>query len=50
MRDKPNNIHMSGLFLKEWEDHKETKEEIEKAWRHIHRKGRKIWDQEEMFP
>ena len=41
MRDKPSNIHLRGFFLKEGEDHKESKEEIEKAWRHIHRKGRK---------
>ena len=41
MRDKPNSIHMSGFFLKEGEVHKESKEEIVKAWRHIHKKGRK---------
>ena len=41
MRDKPNSIHLSGLFLKEGEDHKEAKEEIAKAWHHIHRKSRK---------
>ena len=41
MRDKPNSIHLSGLFLKEGEDHKKSKEEIAKAWRYIHRKSRK---------
>ena len=41
VRDKLNNIHLSGFFLKEGEDHKEDKKEIEKAWRHIHRKGRR---------
>ena len=41
MRDKPNSIHLSGFFLKEGEVHKEAKEEIVKAWRHIHRKSRK---------
>ena len=40
MRDKTNIIHLSGFFLKEGEDHKESKEEIAKAWRHIHRKSR----------
>ena len=41
VRDKPNSIHLSGFFLKEGEDHKEAKEEIAKAWRHIHKKSRK---------
>ena len=41
MKDKPNSIHLSGFFLKEGEDHKEAKEEIAKAWCHIHRKSRK---------
>ena len=37
----PNSIHLSGFFLKEGENHKEVKEKISKAWRHIHRKSRK---------
>ena len=41
MRDKPNTIHLSSFFLKEGEDHKEAREQITKAWRHIHRKSRK---------
>ena len=41
MRDNPNSIYLSGLFLKEGEDHKEVREEIAKAWCHIHKKGRK---------
>ena len=41
IRDKPNNIHLSGFFLKQGEDYKEAKEEIAKAWRHTHRKSRK---------
>ena len=41
MRDKPNNIYLSGFFLKEGEDHKEAKKEIEKAWLHIYKKSRK---------
>ena len=40
MRDKPNNIHVSGFFLQEGQDHQAAKREIEGAWRHIHRKGR----------
>ena len=31
MRDKSNNIHLSGFFLKEGEDHKEAKNEITKC-------------------
>ena len=41
MRDKPNSIHLSSFFLKEGEDHKEAREQIAKAWHHIHRKSRK---------
>ena len=41
MRDKPNNIHLSSFFLKEGEDHRESREKIAKAWRHIHKKSRK---------
>ena len=41
MRGKPNSIHLTGFFLKEGEVHKEAKEEIAKAWRHIHMKIRK---------
>ena len=41
MRDKPNSIHLSSVFLKERKDHKEAREQIAKAWRHIHRKSRK---------
>ena len=41
MRDKQNSIHLSGLFLREGENHKEYKEKITKAWRHIHMKSRK---------
>ena len=41
MRDKPNSIHLSSFFLKEGEDHREAREQIAKAWRHIHRKSRK---------
>ena len=41
IRYKPNNIHLSGFFLKEGEDRKEDKDEIAKAWCHIHRKSRK---------
>ena len=41
MMDKPNSIHLISLFLEEGEDHKEAREQIAKAWRHIHRKNRK---------
>ena len=41
MKDKPNNIHLIGLFIKEGENHKKSKEEIANAWGHIHRKSRK---------
>ena len=41
MRDKPNGIHLSSFFLKEGEDHREAREQIAKAWRHIHRNIRK---------
>ena len=41
MKDKPNSIHLSSFFLKDGEDHKEAKEQIVKARRHIHRKSRK---------
>ena len=41
MRDKPNNIHLSSFFLKDGEDHKEAREQIAKAWRHIHKKSMK---------
>ena len=41
MRDKPNSIHLSSFFLKEREDHKEAREQIAKARRHIHKKSRK---------
>ena len=41
MRDKPNSIHLSRFFLKEGAKHKEAKEKIAKAWRHIHKKRRK---------
>ena len=41
MRDKPDNIHVSGFFLQERQDHQEAKEEIEKSWLHTHRNGRK---------
>ena len=37
MRDKPNSIHMSGFFLKEGEYHKEARDQIVQAWRHIHK-------------
>ena len=40
MRDKPNNINLSSFFLKEGEDHREAREQITKAWRHIHKKSR----------
>ena len=42
MKDKPNNIHLSGYFLQEGKYHKLAKEEIERAWRHVNRKGRDI--------
>ena len=41
MRDKQNSINLSGFFLKEGEDHKEAREQIAKAWRHIHKKSKK---------
>ena len=41
MRDKPNSIHLSSFVLKEGEDHKEAREQIAKAWNHIHKKSRK---------
>ena len=41
MRDKPNSIHSSSFFLKEGEDHKEVREQIAKAWHHIHKKSMK---------
>ena len=41
MRDKPNSIHLSSLFLKEGEDHREAREKIAKVWRHIHKRSRK---------
>ena len=41
MRDKRNSIHLSSFFLKEGEYHKEAREQIVKARRHIHRKSRK---------
>ena len=41
MRDKPNIIHLSSFFLKEGEDHNESREQIAKAWSHIHKKSRK---------
>ena len=31
MRDKPNNIHVSGFFLQEGQDHQAAKREIEGA-------------------
>ena len=40
MRHKPNSIHLRSFFLKEVEDHK-AREQIAKAWRHIHKKSRK---------
>ena len=41
MRDKPNSIPLSSFFPKEGEDHGEAREQIAKAWRHIHKKSRK---------
>lgn len=42
MKDKPSNILFEGLFFKEGEDNKALKEKIVHAWRHVHRKGRKV--------
>ena len=30
MKDKPNSIHFSSLFMKEGEDHREAREQIAK--------------------
>ena len=47
MRDKQNSIHLSSFLLKEGEDHREDREKIAKAWRHIYKKSKKdlgpIW-------
>ena len=41
IRDKPNSIHLSSFLLKEREDHREAREKIVKAWRHVHKKSKK---------
>ena len=41
MGGKPNSIRLSSFFLKEGEEHREAREKIMKAWRHIHMKSRK---------
>lgn len=41
MKDKPNNILMEGLIIKDRYDiNKELKESIVLSWNKIHRKGR----------
>ncbi|XP_050909512.1 uncharacterized protein LOC127123325 [Lathyrus oleraceus] len=42
MRDKPKNIHLKGLFFKEYEYCKALKENIVHAWRHVHKLEKKI--------
>ena len=49
MRDKPNNIHLSGFFLKEGEDPKWLRKRLKSLGVIFIRRLETIWDQEEMF-
>ncbi|XP_050916117.1 uncharacterized protein LOC127131229 [Lathyrus oleraceus] len=42
MRDKPKNIHLKGLFCKEYEDYKALKEKIVHTWCHVHKLEKKV--------